>query len=112
MIISLMTMILSSSAVLSALFTRACLPNYQKRGIIVAKSILAISTAVFTWTVIRTVSAVADVKAWVATMPNLTDAAFDTVTLTAAAFPIIAIISAILLIVYNIKVKKSLRADG
>ena len=112
MIISLMTMILSSSAVVSALFTRACLPNYQKRGIIVAKSILAISTAVFTWTVIRTVSAVADVKAWVATMPNLADAAFNTVTLAAAAFPIIAIISAILLIVFNIKAKKSLRADG
>lgn len=112
MIISLMIMILSSSAVVSALFTRACLPNYQKRGIIVAKSILAVSTAAFTWTVIRTVSAVADVKAWVATMPNLADAAFNTVTLTAAAFPIIAIISAILLIVYNIKVKKNLRADG
>ncbi len=112
MIISLMTMILSSSAVVSALFTRACLPNYQKRGIIIAKSILAISTTAFTWTVIRTVSAVADVKAWVATMPNLADAAFNTVTLIVAAFPIIAITSAILLIVYNIKAKKSPRTEG
>ena len=112
MIISLMTMILSSSAVVSALFTRVCLPNCQKRGIITAKSILAISTGAFTWTVIRTVSAVADVKAWVATMPNLADAAFNTVTLTVAAFPIIAITSAILLIVCNIKVKNSPRADG
>ena len=112
MLISLFVMILSSAAASSALLTKFSLANKKKRGIIISKSILAVSTAVFAWSQLQILSAVDNVKMWLNTLPDGIDTTFHTLEMSLNPYPILAIAAAIVLLILNVRPRRSHSIDS
>ena len=112
MLISLFVMILSSAAASSALLTKLSLANKKKRGIIISKSILAVSTAVFAWSQLQILYAVDYVKAWLNTLPEGIDTTFHTLEMSLTPYPILAISAAIVLLILNVRPRRSHSIDS
>jgi hypothetical protein len=96
-LVSVVAMILSASAIFSALLTKLCTLNEKKLYLIISKLVLLVSSASLVFSIVMMISAIAQVRYMIPTL--------STLTFSVMAYPVVAIVAAIVMIFLGIKEK-------
>lgn len=96
-LVSVVAMILSASAIFSALLTKLCTLNEKKLYLIISKLVLLASSASLIFSMSMMLSAITEVRYMIPTL--------STLTFSVMAYPVVAIVAAIVMIFLGIKEK-------
>ena len=97
MLVSVVVIVISASAVFSSLLTKLCTLNEKKAYLLIAKAVLLVSSGTFVWSLAQMILAIIQLTHM---LPSP-----STLTFSVMAFPIIAVVSAIVMLVLNVKEK-------
>jgi hypothetical protein len=97
LLVSVVAMILSASAIFSALLTKLCTLNEKKLYLVISKLVLLVSSASLVFSIVMMISAIAQVRYMIPTL--------STLTFSVMAYPVVAIVASIVMIFLGIKEK-------